>query len=163
MKHFCHSLDYTVEWGNSPAPPPHTPHIIKKGQVCIMTLHHSISSNISSLINTAFLITQQIKLTAGKSLFDCWSLQKDSLCYYRWWCRALCPQMSVDILGTSCDQCWSTVQCCFTSTETVKLIRTESPGWPPRLSHNSWKCYYRLICCTWAEKQFVFLKVWSNC
>ena len=32
--------------------------------------------------------------------------------------------MSVDILGTNCDQCQSTVQCCFTSTETVRLIRT---------------------------------------
>ena len=39
--------------------------------------------------------------------------------------------MSVDILGTNCDQCRSMVQCCFTSTETVRLIRTESPGRPP--------------------------------
>ena len=30
------------------------------------------------------------------------------------------------------------VQCCFTSTETVRLIRTESPGRPPRLWHSSW-------------------------
>ena len=29
------------------------------------------------------------------------------------------------------------VQCCFTSTETVRLIRTKSPGRPPRLSHSS--------------------------
>ena len=43
----------------------------------------------------------------------------------------------VDILGTNCDQCVSMVQCCFTSTETVKLIRTGSPGRPPRLSHRS--------------------------
>jgi len=43
--------------------------------------------------------------------------------------------MSVDILRTNCDQCRSMVQCCFTSTETVGLIRTESPGRPPRLSH----------------------------
>ena len=28
------------------------------------------------------------------------------------------------------------VQCCFTSTETVRLIRTGSPGRPPRLSHS---------------------------
>ena len=42
-----------------------------------------------------------------------------------------------DILGTNCDQCLSTVQCCFTSTETVRLIRTGSPGRPPRLSHSS--------------------------
>ena len=46
--------------------------------------------------------------------------------------------MSVDILGTNCDQCRSMVRCCFTSTETVRLIRTGSPGRPPRLSHSSW-------------------------
>ena len=52
-------------------------------------------------------------------------------------CRASCPRMSVDILGTNCDQCMSMVQCCFTSTETVRLVRTESPGRPPQLSHSS--------------------------
>ena len=32
----------------------------------------------------------------------------------------------------------SNVQCCFTSTETIRLIRDEgSPGRPPRLSHSS--------------------------
>ena len=36
------------------------------------------------------------------------------------------------ILGTNCDQCLSMVQCCFTSTETTRLIRTGSPGRPPR-------------------------------
>ena len=46
--------------------------------------------------------------------------------------------MSVGILGTNCDQCRSTVLCCFTSTETVRLFRMESPGRPPRLSHSSW-------------------------
>ena len=35
--------------------------------------------------------------------------------------------MSVDMLGTNCDRCPSTVQCCFTSTETVRLVRTEGP------------------------------------
>ena len=36
--------------------------------------------------------------------------------------------MSVDILRTSgCDQCVSMVQYCFTSTETIKLVRKESP------------------------------------
>ena len=42
--------------------------------------------------------------------------------------------MSVDILGTNCDQCRSMVQCCFTSTEIVRLVRTESPGRPPPLT-----------------------------
>ena len=32
----------------------------------------------------------------------------------------------------------SFVQYCFTSTETVGLLETGSPGWPPRLSHGSW-------------------------
>ena len=45
--------------------------------------------------------------------------------------------MSVDILGTSWDQCRSMVQYCFTSTETRRLVRTDSPGRPPRLSHSS--------------------------
>ena len=43
--------------------------------------------------------------------------------------------MSVDILGTSCDQCRSMVQYSFTSTETRRLVRTGSPGRPPPLSH----------------------------
>ena len=46
--------------------------------------------------------------------------------------------MSWDILGTSCDQCRSTMQKIFTSTETRRLVRTDSPGRPPRLSHSSW-------------------------
>ena len=51
--------------------------------------------------------------------------------------RASCPRRSADILGTNCDQYLSTVQCCFTSTETVRLVREESPGRPPRLSDSS--------------------------
>ena len=44
----------------------------------------------------------------------------------------------VDIFGTHCDQCVSTVQCCrFTSSETMRLIRTGNPGQPPRLSRSS--------------------------
>ena len=50
--------------------------------------------------------------------------------------------MSVDILGTSCDQCRSMVQYSFTSTETRRLVRTDSPGRPPRLSHSSWTMLY---------------------
>ena len=46
--------------------------------------------------------------------------------------------MSADILGTSWDQCRSMVQYGFTSTETRRLVRTDSPGRPPRLSHSSW-------------------------
>ena len=63
-----------------------------------------------------------------------------------WWSRASCHRMSVDIVGTNCDQCRSTVQCCFTSTETVRLIGTESPGRPPRLLHSSWT---RPVPCMW--------------
>ena len=49
--------------------------------------------------------------------------------------------MSSDVRWHIRDKLWpmpiSIVQCCFTSTETVRLIRTESPGRPPRLSHSS--------------------------
>ena len=55
--------------------------------------------------------------------------------------------MSVDILGTSCDQCRSMVQYSFTSTETRRLVRTDSPGRPPRLSYSSWTMTY---CCCWS-------------
>ena len=44
---------------------------------------------------------------------------------------------SVDILGTNCDQCVCMVQCCFTCAETIRLIRTGSPGRPLRLPHSS--------------------------
>ena len=44
--------------------------------------------------------------------------------------------MSVNILGTSCDQGRSTVQWSFTSTETRRFVRTDSPGRPPWLSHS---------------------------
>ena len=46
--------------------------------------------------------------------------------------------MSVDILETSCDQCRSMVQYIFTSAETRRLVRTDSPGRQLRLSHSSW-------------------------
>ena len=54
--------------------------------------------------------------------------------------------MSADILGTSCDQSRSMVQYSFTSTETRRLVRTDSPGRPPRLSHSSWtmSCFVRI-------------------
>ena len=54
----------------------------------------------------------------------------------------LCCLMSSDvgwhILGTSWDQCRSMVQYSFTSTEARRLVRTDSPGRPPPLSHSSW-------------------------
>ena len=53
--------------------------------------------------------------------------------------------MSVDILGTSWDQCRSMVQYSFTSTETRRLVRADSPGRPPRLSHSSWTMYVLLF------------------
>ena len=46
--------------------------------------------------------------------------------------------MSSDVGLTNCDQWVFMVHCCFTSTETIRLIRTGSPGRPPRRSHSSW-------------------------
>ena len=45
--------------------------------------------------------------------------------------------MSIDMLATNCDQRVSMVQCCFTSTETIRGIRTGSPGRSPRLSQKT--------------------------
>ena len=59
----------------------------------------------------------------------------------------------VDILGTNCG---SMVRC---SIKTIRLIRTGSPGRPPRLSHSSWTLIY-------IERQvstfysFLIVKVW---
>ena len=59
-------------------------------------------------------------------------------CCWWWCCRASCPRKSVGTLGTNWDQRVSMVQYCFTSTETVRLVRTDSPRRPPRLSRSSW-------------------------
>ena len=56
--------------------------------------------------------------------------------------------MSADILWTSWDQCRSTVQYSFTSTETTRrLVRTDNPGRPPRLSQ---LLNYDTFCCCWS-------------
>jgi len=87
--------------------------------------------------------------------------------------------MLVDILETSLDQCVSMVQFNFMSMETRRLIRADSPGRPPQLSHSSWtmqpprfpshknlKCWmnascYSLLClfCNVAD----FSSSWGNC
>ena len=70
--------------------------------------------------------------------------------------------MSVDILGTNCDQCRSMVQCCFMSTETVRLIRTERPGLPPWLSHSSWslKCDMMQFCLIYADQYNCIIRIY---
>ena len=66
--------------------------------------------------------------------------------------------MSVDILGTSRAQCRSLVQYCFTATETMRLVRTDSPGLPHRLSHNSWTmCILRMVECCFTSRETVGL------
>ena len=59
--------------------------------------------------------------------------------------------MSVDILGTSWDQCRSVDQYSFTSTEARRLVRTDSPGLPPRLSRSSWT----MIVCLLVIEHFI--------
>jgi len=96
-------------------------------------------------------------LTMGDEyLCVCW-LVVGVLTSGRFGCVAYCPRVSVDILGTSWDQCVSMVQYCLTSTETMRLVRTDSPGRPPRFSrHSSWTlssglipflfCFWRVSC-----------------
>ena len=46
----------------------------------------------------------------------------------------------VDILGTNCEQCVSMVQCCFTSTETIRLVRTGTSTFTQLLNSDThWK------------------------
>ena len=58
--------------------------------------------------------------------------------------------MSVDILGTNCDQCRSMVQYCFTSTETVRLLRDGEKGGGGR---GVW---------TWREREIIYLSLHSH-
>ena len=91
---------------------------------------HEVIRFLRGLVLVVFVVPQALTTGFTQSLKVFASLG--------WWCcRASCPQMLVDTLGTNCDQRRSNVQCCFTSTETVRLIRTESSGRPPRLSHCS--------------------------
>ena len=53
--------------------------------------------------------------------------------------------MPVDILGTSWDHFRSIAQYSFTYTETRRLVRTDSPGRLPRLSHRSWTMQWLVI------------------
>ena len=66
--------------------------------------------------------------------------------------------MSVDILGTNWDQYRSMVQPSFTYTKTRRLVRTDSPGRPPRLSHSSWTMsnFYVSKCSLYTFLQCVF-------
>ena len=53
------------------------------------------------------------------------------------------------LTGTSWDQCVSMVQYSFTSTETRRLVSTDSPGRPPRLSHSSSTMWFRMMMMSW--------------
>ena len=83
-------------------------------------------SKAAILVTVIFSRNRSWKETAPKCLLD-----DDDVELIVLRCR-------VDILEANCDQCVCMVQCCFTSTETIRLIRTGSPGRPPRLSHSSW-------------------------
>ena len=100
-------------------------HIKAKFAVIVHTIY-TAQSKFTVMLHTIY--KAQSYLLISVSFISCNSSSGD----------ALCPQMLVDILGTRWDQCVSMVQYSFTSTETIRLIRTDSPGWPPRLSHSSW-------------------------
>ena len=111
------------------------------GVVAVSSKHASCAS--AAVLASALRSPCSDVVTTLKSFkqwwWKVWTILPDLGCVWWWrWCRASCPRMSVDILGTNCDQCLRMVQCCFTSTETVRRIRTERPGRPPRLSHSSW-------------------------
>ena len=53
----------------------------------------------------------------------------------------------VDILVTNCDQCLSMVQCCFTSTETVRFIREGRRGPGREIIYLSLHCHHQNSSC----------------
>jgi len=69
-------------------------------------------------------------------VFTKWDMLLDWCFFFFRWCL-----MFSDVgwhIRDKLNQCVSTVQYSFTSTETMRLVRTENPGQPPRLSHSSW-------------------------
>ena len=98
---------------------------LKKADAISQSIHFRWLNVINLKINT----TNSTEKQGAKNMQTFWHI----CC-----CVAECPLMSVDILGTSWDQCRSTVQYSFTSTETIRLVRTDSPGRPPRLLNSSW-------------------------
>ena len=87
-----------------------------------------ILRSLCSQLTVGFIARIAAVLPLKQFPFPCRSVDDDDVELHVLGCR-------VDILGTNCDQCLSMVQCCFT--ETARLIRAESPGRPPRLSHSS--------------------------
>ena len=49
------------------------------------------------------------------------------------------------VLGTNCDQCVNMVQCCFTSTETIRLIRTATSTFTQLLNSELSPALWRLL------------------
>ena len=60
-------------------------------------------------------------------------------------------------LSTPLSSFLSLLKCCFTSTETVGLFGTGSPGRPPRLSHSSWALMWDLVECCFTSTETVGL------
>ena len=69
---------------------------------------------------------------------------------------------SADMLGTSCDQLWSMVQYSFMSMETRRLVRTDSPGQPPRLSHNFSLSFIQFPCKYQNNQEGLQFSKWYN-
>ena len=115
--------------------PPHLPvsvpgelgkHQSKQSVPGELSKHHQNNLFQVSSVNTSQNNLFQVSSvnTSKNNLFRVSSVNTSQS--QRWWCRASCPWMSVDILGTNCDQCQRTVQCCFTPTEPVGLMKATS-------------------------------------
>ena len=115
---------------------------------CICSLHiwaQGVGSQsfLSVWVRALFIVTQSLspeKLCLGLgSRSGLFSLDRPFhrllllLLMMMKWCLK-----SSDVSWHIRDQCWSMVQYSFKSTETRILIRMDSPGRPPRLSHSSW-------------------------
>ena len=123
----------------SPLPPPHTYTSFHPPPT---PLHQCVPESTSDQTNATSQLAMVKKNLSVLSYTSSTTVsliphQTNAAGSVRFGCVAECPRMSVDVLGTSCDQCRSMVQYSFTSTETRRLVRTDSPGRPPRLSHSS--------------------------
>ena len=105
------------------------------------------TSTFTQLLNSQRPVNQYGRRVGTKRSIRCLLEQENTgRDHMRWYVTSHTRWMSHDVFFVFCFCFFLSFfffffflfQCCFTSTETIRLIRDGSPGRPPRLSHGSW-------------------------
>ena len=143
-----------AEADSNQCPSVHQPNALPLGQ----TGSHKSVGAVSNSVRT----TNQAKhiIVFGISR-GCTKDYRYNMLWWWWWIDASCPQMSAQ--WHIRDKLWpmpkhGSIEF-FTSTEIRRLVRTDSPGRPPRLSHSSWTTLYDMLWLYWVVSIFLWLLV----